>query len=143
MGIATAKMHWSDRYVGIPFRDGGRDLAGLDCWGLVRLVYAQELGIDLPSYGEISARQLISVARAISAGARSEEWRPVGSDNLRPFDVAVMRRSGGINACHVGVLIRPGQVLHVEYATATVAVPLSHFTIRERIACFRRHKAMS
>lgn len=38
-------MIWSDRFIGIPFEDHGRARAGCDCWGLVCLIYQEELAI--------------------------------------------------------------------------------------------------
>lgn len=138
MTVATA-------YIGIPFVSKGRTMAGADCWGLVRLIYAAELGIELPSYGEIDAHALMKVSREIDAGKDGEVWRAAAPGTLQAFDVCVMRHHGSRLICHVGVLLPvrnggPLGVLHVEEASAAVIVPLNHFSIRERVACFRRHR---
>ena len=36
---------WQNKYVGIPYKDNGRDLDGMDCWGLARYVYNKEFNI--------------------------------------------------------------------------------------------------
>ena len=49
----------TEKYLGIPYRHRGRSLKGLDCWGLVVLVY-KDFGIDildLKSYRENWALQ--------------------------------------------------------------------------------------
>lgn len=44
-----------ERYIGIPWRMGGRDSSsGLDCWGLVREFYKNEFDINLPAYESYS-----------------------------------------------------------------------------------------
>jgi cell wall-associated NlpC family hydrolase len=131
---------WEARYVGMPYVDGGRNDKGVDCWGLVRLIYAEQLGIELPSYGEISAEDLLKVARRITAGKDGEEWENVTRETIQPFDVCVMRFHGVRTVGHVGIVVTKKTIIHVEKGANTALVPLTDMTIRERIACFRRHK---
>lgn len=39
-------------YVGIPYVDKGRDRAGIDCWGVIRLVLGEVFHVEVPSYAE-------------------------------------------------------------------------------------------
>jgi len=141
--IDSQNRSWLNRYVGAPFVSCGRTVAGLDCWGLVRLIYAQELGMELPSYGEISAHDLVRVSREITDGKDGDVWADVAKADLKAFDVVVMRYHGSRRIGHVGVLADATTMIHVEEASAAVVVPLAHFTIRERIACFRRHRFLA
>lgn len=127
---------WWARYVGVPFVDGGRGPDGYDCWGLVREVYARELGIMLPSYGEISAHDLAQIAREMRTRA-DDGWRAPPAP--APFDVCLMRGpSGRAAVVHVGVMVDADRVLHVEAATAAVVVPVRHYSIAGRILGYRR-----
>lgn len=131
-------MSWAARYIGLPFEDGGRTRRGLDCWGLVRLVFAAERGIELPSYGEISAGDLMALARAFTAGAEGAHWMQVTLP--QEFDVVLMRSGHGHRGVvHVGVIAGPGRLLHVERTTASVIVPLSHLSVAGRITGYRRY----
>jgi len=106
-------MSWSADYIGIPFRTRGRDRAGLDCYGLVRLVFAERLGIELPAfldeYESLDHEELPHVARAIEANRGDWVEIPLGQE--REFDVPLLRFSG--LPIHVGVITKPGQMLHV------------------------------
>lgn len=109
----------------------------ITCWGLVCRVYAEHLGIDLPTYGEISAHDLLRIAKAMARGREDPDWRvaPVPQE----FDVCLMRGPrGGASVLHVGVMTGPRHVLHVEAATAAVVVPVSHFSVAGRILGYRR-----
>lgn len=128
---------WVNRYVGLPFGEGPGEIT---CWGLVRLVYRDQLGVDLPAYGEIGAHDLARVARTMGREQMGEQWLPV-TEPLT-FDVAIMRSGrGGGRIVHVGVMADERHLLHVEAATASVVVPINSFGVRARIAGFRRYRA--
>lgn len=100
------------RYVGIPFLERGRTRAGADCWGLVVLFYAGELGIILPSYEERSTTRAerATCAAIISAAiAGVEPWAPV--DKPAPGDVILCETLR--QPIHVGVVVDRRQMLHV------------------------------
>lgn len=138
---------WWGRYIGIPFVDRGFDLAGCHCWGLIWLVYRNERGVDLPTYGEISASDLIAIAREIDAG-KCDPWVPVVGER-RPFDVQTMWSRIKIDGAwmrdqgHVGIMVSPTHMLHVEYSTAAVCVPLTDRSVRYRLLQTFRHKALA
>lgn len=47
-------MTWLDKYLSSSYRDGGRELPFVDCYGLVRLVRDEVFGkADLPSFGHV------------------------------------------------------------------------------------------
>jgi cell wall-associated NlpC family hydrolase len=129
-------------YVGIPFVDGGRDMAGCDCWGLVRLVHFREAGIELPSYGEIAAADLLATARAMRDGAISEPWTKVTGAARRAMDVVLMRRLGdsGRAPVHVGIMVDARRMLHIVRAADSHTVPLDHPTVKPRVLDFFRHR---
>jgi cell wall-associated NlpC family hydrolase len=120
-------MTWWAGYIGLPY-----DTA--HCWELVRRVYQDHRGIDLPSYGEVSARDLVRVAREIGKG--QEAWEPV--DVPQAFDVALMRGRSAV--WHVGVMTDAKNVLHTERATNAVRVPIDALHMRGRITGFRRFR---
>lgn len=138
--MSTSNQNFKN-YIDIPFVDGGRDRSGCDCWGLVRMVHA-DAGINLPSYGEISAGELLAVAREMSGGMEDPVWRRVDGERRRPLDVVVMRRLSEASRVpvHVGVMVDEKRLLHVLIATNSVVVPLTHFSIAPRVIGFFRHK---
>lgn len=103
-------MHWSSDLVGLPYLDRGRDRSGVDCWGLVRLAFAEVRGIILPSCTELyaSAEERAEIAAALSAARVAGPWRRV--DRPAEWDVVAFARSWGLD--HVGLIIAPGLMLH-------------------------------
>lgn len=135
------EISWASDYVGLPFKDGGRDRAGLDCWGLVALVYAERLGIRLPDFAEVKAMDGRAVARAIVSQVDSGQWLPVLPGQVQEYDVAVMR--GHVERIgvprHVGVVAPHGTVLHVEDGIDAVCPRLTSALVKFRICGIYRH----
>ena len=129
---------WAQRYVGKPWIDKGRDFNGFDCWGLVYLALKTELGIDVPTYGEISANELRLVTETIGSASNADPWIPVERQHLQPFDVPLLRG----RPLHVGIMATENLMLHVDHKTDAVIVGLGHATVASRIIGFRRHKAL-
>ena len=103
--------HWSERFIGLPFADLGRDRSGVDCWGLVRLALEHH-GIDVPSYagGYADVTERAEIAGLINGAKPS--WTKVVEP--RELDVITFRR--GRLESHVGLIVRPGWMLHVTEA---------------------------
>lgn len=102
---------WWNEYVGIPFEERGRSRAGFDCWGLVQAVYAERLGIALPSYLECYETTLdeSSISEAVILNSQAH-WHDVPLTEIQEFDVLIVRMRGV--PMHVAVATRDGHMLH-------------------------------
>jgi cell wall-associated NlpC family hydrolase len=137
---------WVGRYIGIPFAEAGGDRKGCNCWGLVRLVLAEQKAIALPAYAEISAAEMLKAARAFGADSKLDPWRPVERAEVAAFDVvlmhaltdAVARRIPG----HVGIMVAPARVLHVWRGTDAIHMPLDHSDFQNKVIGFYRHRGL-
>lgn len=100
----------AESYVGLPWGAGGSDRDGVDCWGLLRLVYRETYGIDLPAY---TIGEQIDISEAVTGGG----WRQV--EEPKTGDCALFRRLGG--NLHVGIVIPQG-LLHIEDGQQSVVI---------------------
>lgn len=126
----------------IPFADLGRDWGGCDCWGLVRLVYREELGIDLGEYGGINVDDIVRVVRNFHREFTAETWRKVKKPQA--FDVAAM--SGGYGGrrsfSHCGVMCDDRIVMDTRAETGVVTSSVSSDRTNSLILGFYRHGAL-
>ncbi len=106
--------HWLRDHVGLPHLRAGRSRDGVDCYGLLWLVFRDVIRIELASYaGEtLDAPERAEIAELIAGGRRISPWVALDPlDSEREFDMAVFRR-GGIES-HIGIVVAPGQMLHI------------------------------
>ncbi len=132
-------MHWSATYVGIPWRDRGRDRQGCDCWGLARLVYVDHLRIALPSYAEAypSTEEMREIDGLIRGALLAGPWIEV--DRPAEFDLVLFRR--GRFDSHVGIVAGRETMLHMVWLDAAKAERWSGPIWQRRMRGFFRHEA--
>lgn len=123
-----------DRFIGLPWLHLGRTPAGVDCWGLVRLVYAGELGIELPEHADHGGER-----HAISAIVESDrvEWIPVMTA-ARAGDVVLLRQA----PWHVGVVVGRGRMLHIPEGRESCIEPYDTGRWGSRVEGVYRHISM-
>lgn len=115
---------WWAKYVGIPFKELGRDRSGCDCWGLVRLVYNEELGIDLPSWDSHQGPKDHDTIRYLLSEA-VEVFREV--DSPKEFRIALFKSP--VSVLHVGVVINDvSRMLHSSRGRDTCVEPIAKHT---------------
>lgn len=135
---------WTGKYIGIPYSDDGRSFAGLFCWGLVDLVYREELGIVLPRYG-VAAGTLIACSRVL-AGGLLPPWREAIAP-YRCFDIVTMRGrarpSSPAREYHVGVMLSARKLMHAEEDIGVHKLDLDCFAVRHRVVRVVRHEALA
>lgn len=126
-------------YVGIPWRDQGCGRDGCNCWGLVRLIYRLELGIELPAFSDRVANDADREAiAAVIAGERSR-WDLVERSAAALFDVVIMRDAGVES--HIGIVCGPGRLLHVPQGGASMIQRMGGVAVRSKIAGVFRYRA--
>lgn len=121
---------WASAYVGIPYVPGGRTREGLDCWGLLRLVYAEELGVALPSYRDApDPAERAELAGLIQADREAGPWQRV--EDIRPFDGLLFRV--GAHAVHMAVAVNDTRMLHVSHGGRAVVQRIEDPMWRSRL----------
>lgn len=129
-------MSWTDAYMDLPYKIDGRDRQGVDCWGLVHLVYRERLGVILPDIEgghEACGGDWSRVAKILEEGAR--RWTPV--DRPQAYDAILMRR--GVLACHVGLCAGGSMMLHINEGINSSVESFKGLRWGKRIVGFYRY----
>lgn len=127
-----------EKYVGIPYAEKGRDITGLDCYGLVRLIYKNEYKIDLPSFSaEYTADDNNRIQDLIAQ--YKEGWESV--DTPSAGDIVLFRIMGVES--HVGLVISPTHFIHVRENQDSAIESLSAHKWSKRIVGFFKYSEKS
>ena len=129
-------MAWTDEYINIPFQCDGRDRSGCDCYGLVCLVYKEQLNIELPDFKGIFTDHDIATLRRVAKEMKSykEKWQRVQTPQL--YDVVMLRT--GAYTWHVGLVLDNHRMLHVMTGINSVVEDYTGRYWGNRVEEFRR-----
>lgn len=122
---------WYNDYVGIPFLAKGRDSSGLDCWGLVRLVYKEEFDIELPSFSDDYEYDDTERIEQLTAQYK-EGWEEVSSP--KPGSIVLFKVLGHLS--HIGIYIGGNKFLHCLENHSSVIENLDSINWNKRFAGF-------
>lgn len=127
-------MWWND-YLSVPFAEKGRDRSGADCWGLVRLIYREVYGVDLPDYRELYENTKDAERiKALVDDKASQHWQDV--DKPQEGDIVFVKMDG--IPTHVAIVTKPGYMLHCLKGMGTVHEAYNTMKWRNKIAGFAR-----
>ena len=128
---------WAADYVGLPYVRHGRDRSGVDCWGLLGLVWREALGRPLPDYEGVDwfDGQKASVI-GTDALAYASQFSEIAPGEERLGDGMLMRMRG--HPFHVGLVLSPGWMLHTHEAAGSVIEPYRCHRWEHRISAFYR-----
>lgn len=124
-----------ERYVGLKYESRGRTREGVDCWGLVKLVYLETYSIALPSYAAdyVDSAEAEETSRVISENRG--DWIEV--DQPAEGDVVLLTLQG--SPTHVGIYLDGGRMLHVRRGVDACVESLDSLVWRPRIVGYFRH----
>lgn len=119
--------HWTTRYVGLPYRAGGRERDGLDCWGLIRLIYREEKGILLPEIPGTVQNEQVNVSREVLAQC-SEGW----VEQAFPTEMCAVGMSRKEHIHHGGIwtVADGGKIIHCWDGLPVVADTRKNLNLR-------------
>jgi len=113
-------MEWVNRYVGIPYLDGGRTRTGCDCYGLIRLVLAEQFHINLDAHDQFythATRDRRIIAERIQATKSRWPWRGVAREpalgDVLLFTIKAL-------PIHCALALGPSEMLHIQAGTDAV-----------------------
>ena len=148
---------WTDKYMAVPFKDGGRGWRGADCLGLYLLVLATECRLLIADHDVSYGLDAVAVAARMDGEIACGRWREIArGDGKIVKSVAgrfdAIRMSGHVRLpdcrvvrgdVHMGVALGDGRVLHTEPPAGPQIVALDDPRIVKRVKGVYRPKILA
>jgi cell wall-associated NlpC family hydrolase len=118
--VRSAAQPWMD----VPYEFGGESKDGVDCSALVRALYQNAFGIELPR----------------TTGRQVDRGRQIARSELRPGDLVFFRT--GDQQKHVGVYLDDQEFVHASSSQGVTVSPLQHEYWQEHYWTTRRFQVL-
>ena len=125
-----------DKYIGVPFVDGGRTLEGADCYGLLKLFYKNEYNIEIPEIRILPNQPRRAWARFLVE--ISEIWEETLDRKKGVVVVMAMDENHPKLVTHFGVMIDDKRVLHTLSKTESHIIELRDSRVKPFIKGYYR-----
>ena len=111
-----------EQYLGIQYKEFGRDRTGLDCYGLILLFYNEQLNIKLPDFHKDHEDKTFTFS-----SIKQTCWSLFKRiESPKKYDLAAFTQLGGKLTNHIGIMIDDNSFLHVPKDQMVVVNKLSH-----------------
>ena len=115
---------WLNSYIGLPYEKAGRSAHGVDCYGLLCLVYEQRHGITLPDWHH-DKMKVKARSHVIESVLHGGTW----TETEEPQEGGIVVAYKGRPALHLGLTFA-GSVLHAFEYSGVIYEPLHRFAER-------------
>ena len=128
-----------ESYIGIPFVELGRDRKGLDCLGLLLLIFSEKLGINFDDYRKVEyeydwdKKGYNPILENID-----NNWEQINNKKYKKYDVHIFYDNHLIPR-HLGINIGNGKFIHV-YENSKVRIDRLSFFSKRLYATLRFKK---
>lgn len=126
------------KYIKIPFKDRGRDENGVDCFGLVQMIYQDEFKIKLPSYIEMYANEKDkkAICHAINSEKKLSGWLETTTPKFG--NLIILNLLG--RPLHLGVMLDENTFIHCMKGKGTIIENTTDISWRNRINGYLKWK---
>jgi len=125
------------KYIGIPFKEHGRNFNGLDCYGLLICIF-KEIGINIEDYNYETTEQFGDINYNLILKNYYKQFQIVEKKDIQEWDIVLIRGNRNL-LNHCGIMLDKIKFIHVDKNGVIISKLIDQPWVR-RIDSFYRYK---